>query len=204
MGKNNHFFAGQSCSKLQTPKDVFSKDCHRQRDCAKWITCQWRYWNYFSFSKVFLLLFRIWSGRVRHPADVHQSWIPGCWSILDHSEGPVCRREKRSTFSHWGHRLLSWIRCAQFPWEALWRSPRPWNSWIPTLILLPRGLKLPRRQGPCPFFNHNVEPQEAKTWGRQVHRWEQRDRLHDQEWAIPLHNFGLWPPSGYSSGHFSY
>ena len=150
------------------------------------------------------LLFRIWSGRVRHPADVHQSWIPGCWSILDHSEGPVCRREKRSTFSHWGHRPLSWIQCAQFPWEALWRWPRPWNSWIPTLILLPRGLKLLRRQSPCPWFNHNVEPQEAKTWGRQVHRWEQRDRLHDQEWAIPLHNFGLWPPSGYSSGHFSY
>ena len=56
-----------------------------------------------------------------------------------------------------------------------------WNSWIPTLILLPRGIKLLRRQSPCPFFNHNVEPQEAKTWGRQVLRWEQRDRLHDQE-----------------------
>ena len=52
-GRNNQFFAGQSCSKLQTPKDVFSKDCHRQRDCAKWITCQWRYWSCYSFSKVF-------------------------------------------------------------------------------------------------------------------------------------------------------
>ena len=201
-GEKQSFFAGQSCSKLQTPKDVFSKDCHRQRDCAKWITCKWRYWSCYSFSKVFSSGFEVEGYDTQLMSISPEFQAVGQYLIIQRDQSVGGRNAALSAIE-----VIAYCPGSNVPNSPEKPSEGDLEPGAPgfphTLILLPRGLKLPRRQGPCPFFNHNVEPQEAKTWGRQVHRWEQRDRLHDQEWALPLHNFGLWPPSGYSSGHFS-
>ena len=95
-----------------------------------------------------------------------------------------------------------WDSLHQSQWALI--NSRELSIGIPTLILLLRGLNLLWRRSSCPCFTHDVEPKEGKTWRGQVHGWEHGHRLHDQERALPLHNFGFWSTSGHSSGHLSF